>query len=1148
MTTVAEVEELSPVVLQRSASDPTASVWVGASAGTGKTRVLTDRVLRLMLAGTQPDKILCLTFTKAAASEMSNRINRTLARWATMPDADLTLALDELCGEPPGRDTQKLARQLFARVLDAPGGMKIQTIHAFCQSLLRRFPLEAGLPPHFTLMDDFTAAELLAEIRNHLLQDPPADVAAALAHVTGQVSEDAFAELMAELTRERGRLGRLIAEHGGVAGLARAVRRHLGVPPDATEAGILAAACETSAFEADLLRRAAELLCGGSATDQKRGQALAAWLADPDRRVDGFADYCSQFLTREGEIRKTLMTKGLAKTNPDLAEALRAEADRLKECMARCNAVAVAESTVALFTIAGAMVDAYDREKRRRALLDYDDLILTTAGLLRKPGVAPWVLFKLDGGIDHVLIDEAQDTNPDQWQVVAALAEEFFAGLGAREVTRTLFAVGDEKQSIFSFQRADPAEFARMRDHFQRRIGEARQGWRTVALETSFRSTAAVLAVVDAVFAAGSPARDGVGFDPGAALRHIPFRRGDAGLVELWPPLMPAEAEEAAPWSLPVEQEGGDDPARRLAVRIAQTIRRWLDEGEILESKGRPVHAGDVLILVRTRNRFFLELVRALKERDVPVAGADRMVLTAQLSIMDLMALADFLLLPEDDLTLATVLKGPLIGLGEDELFRLAHGRGNRTLWSALNLRADADPAFRAARDWLGRMLDRVDFMPPYELFAELLAAACPGDPVSGRRAILGRLGPEAEDAIDEFLGLALAYETNHPPSLQRFLAWLRAGEAEVKRELEASARKQVRIMTVHGSKGLQAPIVFLPDTMGVPVKSPPILWPDEEMSVPLWPPSRSREGEHCASARARADRKRDQEYRRLLYVALTRAEDRLYICGYRGKSEPPAGCWYELCRGALLNLPGVEQEEAATGEGTILRYRVVQTRPVAAPPPDAAGDAGTTSPPDWLRRPPPPEPEPTVPLTPSRPDGEEPPVRSPLGADDGRRFRRGRLIHALLQSLPDLPRESWPAAAERFLARAGRDLDAQARSEIARETLAVLDDPRFRAIFGPGSRAEAPVVGLVGGKALSGQIDRLCVTPDAVMIVDYKTNRPPPREVGDVPPVYLRQMAAYRAALAALYPDRPVVCALLWTDGPRLMALDGDLLDRYAP
>ncbi len=1137
-------DRLQPEIAQRRASDPAASAWVAASAGTGKTKVLTDRVLRLMLAGTAPEKVLCITFTKAAAAEMAIRINQTLGGWAVMEDGDLALALADLTGERPDRDTQDRARRLFAQVLDAPGGMKIETIHALCQSLLRRFPLEAGLPPHFDLLDERSAAELLAEARLRILQDPTLFVAPALAEVAGLANAEAFGELMGALSRERGQLARLRDRHGGVEPLVAAVREHLGLAPDEDRSAILAAASEAAAFDRLELMSAAEALLDGSKADVGRGGAIADWLAaSPEHRAAGFEAYATAFLTAEGTIRKTLVTKKTEATYSGTADALAAEAARVLAVMERCKAAAVADATGALLMVGTALVDAYGEEKRRRALLDYDDLILRTAALLKKPGIAPWVLFKLDGGIEHILIDEAQDTNPEQWDVVAALSEEFFAGGGASETVRTIFVVGDDKQSIFSFQRADPAAFADMRAEYDARIAAAEQALRKVALSISFRSTAAVLDLVDAVFSRGE-AGDGVADQFGGAIEHLPYRRGAGGLVELWPPVGPQAVEETEPWSPPTRQAVGDDPAARLAVRIADTVQGWISRGERLEDRGRPIHAGDVLILVRTRNRFFVELVRALKAHGIDIAGVDRMVLTRQLAAMDLIALAEFLLLPDDDLTLATVLKGPLIGLSEEQLFTLAHGRKGR-LWPALRDASGRDPAFRAAAEYLSGVLAEVDFRPPYELFSRVLELPCPADPVSGRRAILSRLGDEAVDPLDELLALSLAFEIGQPPSLQRFLHWLAAGDAEVKREMEQGQLRRVRIMTVHGAKGLQAPIVILPDTMSVPRKSPAILWPDEDLPVPLWPPRRAVEDPESQAARQRANRRRDQEYRRLLYVALTRAEDRLYICGHHGSQAPADGCWFNLCRDAFAGLDGVERRAVPGWDGEVLRYHLPQTRPVAVATVDAAAPAPEL--PDWARRPPPPEPEPPRPLAPSRPAAEEPAVRSPFG-QDGARFRRGLIVHALLQTLPDLDAVARRPAAERFLAQEAHGLTPEQQSEIADETLAVLDGPDFAALFGPGSLAEVPVVGLVNGQAVSGQIDRLLVRDDAVLIVDYKSNRPPPEAVESVPPVYLGQMAAYRAVLRKIYPDRPISAALLWTDGPRLMPLPDALLERWAP
>lgn len=1157
---------------QRRAADPAVSAWVGASAGTGKTRVLTERVLRLMLAGTPPEKILCITFTKAAAAEMAERLHKTLAGWATAADRPLVEALQDLLDRHPTGAEETRARRLFAQVLDAPGGMKFQTIHAFCQSLLRRFPLEADLPPHFDLADERVAAELLTAARRRIILDPRSALIAARERLAADLNEEAFAELMTGLVAERGRLHRLLDGHQGLQPLLAALAATLDLPAGTSEAAVLATAAAEGAFAGSALRQAAALLLASDkTTDQGAGRLMADWLAaDPDSRARGFDDYALAFLTKEGTPRKSVPTKAVRQRHPDVAAAVETEAERIIRVRERRRAAAVLAGTAAVLTLGEALIVAYEAEKRQRALLDYDDLILAAGRLLDRPDIGPWVLYKLDGGIDHVLVDEAQDTNPDQWQVIAKLTEEFFAdaGAGARPPGhRTVFAVGDEKQSIFSFQRADPAAFGAMREHFAARVTACGATWRPVDLETSFRSTRAVLGLVDAVFE-DAGARDGLTLDPATPIRHIAHRSRAGGLVELWPALGDDDSQDEAPWTPPTVQGGGQKSYLRLAARIAATIRDWLDRGEMLEARGRPIHAGDILILVRRRNHLFTALVRALKERDVPVAGVDRMVLTEQLAVQDLLALADVLLLPEDDLTLATVLKSPLIGLEEERLFALAHGRTG-SLWQALGHAAEAgDAACRAAADYLAGLLARVDYVRPYELFAELLVRPCPADPVSGRRALLARLGAEAEEPLDELLALALAFERDHPPSLQRFRGWLEAGAVEIKREQEQAGRPQVRIMTVHGSKGLQAPIVFLPDTAGTPEdgnRAWPILWPDEDCPVPLWTARKDDADPVALAARRRHLDRQMREYRRLLYVALTRAADRLYIAGCYGRKAPAAGCWHALATAGMARLAEREPVERFETEiGTVLRCHLPQTEPVA-PSGDGVGEGRPAAPaaaplPGWCRRPPPEEPRPPRPLTPSRPSQADPPVRSPRGAADPGPFRRGRLVHTLLQHLPDLPAAARDAACRRFLAQPRHGLAPQDQAALAAETLAVLAHPDFAPLFGPGSRAEVPVVGPVAGLAadpgtgegppliLSGVVDRLVVTPAAVLIVDYKTNRPPPTKLAEVPPAYWHQMAAYRAALAALWPDRPIRCALLWTDGPRLMELPAAMLTAPTP
>ncbi|MFI4985902.1 MAG: double-strand break repair helicase AddA [Alphaproteobacteria bacterium] len=1152
---IAAISRRDPRIDQRLAADPAASVWVAASAGTGKTTVLTNRVLSLLLAGTPPGRILCLTFTKAAAAEMANRIARELGEWATISDPLLAKRLSELGDATPAGDMLERARRLFAQVVDAPEGLRIATIHAFCQSLLRRFPLEAGLVPHFEVLDERSAAELMERARDEVLLEaqPEADaaLAAALAEVTSHVSEDDFRALMAELANERGRVARALAKAGGVEAATKALYRRLGLAAgeSAVEVREKASADESLALSA--LHAAAAALAQGSAADRERGAAITTWLASsPAERARQFAAYVSQFLTKDGALRSTLATKAVREASPGAETTLRAEATRLAAVVERLKAAITAKASAALLRLGGAVLAAYEGHKGHQGFLDYDDLILSTQQLLARRGAA-WVLYKLDQGLDHILIDEAQDTNPDQWRVIAQLAEEFFAGEGAREVVRTVFAVGDAKQSIFSFQRADPAAFEAMRQHFAAQVAATEREWRSIALEVSFRSTPAVLRAVDAVFSRPEAA-DGV-VAAGEEVRHFANREGRAGLVELWPAVAPRERAERAPWSLPVGRERADSPPARLAALIAARIRRWTREGELLPSRGRPIHAGDVMVLVRRRTVFVEELVRALKAAQVPVAGVDRMVLTDQIAVMDLLALARFLLLPEDDLTLACVLKSPLVGLSEEQLFELAYARGDASLWHELASRADEDAAFAAAHAYLADLLRRVDFTPPYELFAEVLGSKGRPEERSGLKRMLARLGPEAQEPLEEFLALALAYERAHVPSLEGFLHWVRSGEAEIKRDPEASARDEVRIMTVHGAKGLEAPIVILPDTLQAPRKSPRLLWLDGGEAGFLWPPRREHEEAFAARLREAAKRKRDEEYRRLLYVAMTRAQDRLYVCGWRGRSEMGERNWYGLVRAGLEGIaePFVfdctgEIAEGWSGEGLRLRS------PQEVGPEEEKRHGGYPSLaeplPAWARALPAREPVPARPLAPSRPAEEEPAVRSPLGDEEGLRFRRGLLVHRLLEALPEIPPDARARACRRYLSRPAHGLGAEEQEAIARETLAVLGDPAFAPLFAAGSRAEVPLVGEVNGRIIAGQIDRLLVSESEILIVDYKTNRLPPASAQGVAPLYLKQMAAYRALLARIYPGRSLRAALLFTDGPRLMPLPNELLDAYAP
>ena len=1135
-----------PGIAQRQATDPLRSIWVSASAGTGKTKVLTDRVLALLLAGTSPHRLLCLTFTKAAAAEMANRINRALAGWAIADEEELQVEITSHTGSPANAVALRRARTLFAQVLDVPGGMKIQTAHAFCESLLGRFPLEAGLAPHFQVMDEREAAEIQHEAQARVLTRARyadgSPLAAALAEVTGHIHESEFYDLLVDLFSERGRLHRLIEQYGGLDQLTEAVFQTLGVAREETEESVKQATSVDTAFDGSALKVAAVAMVQGSKTDQKHGAIIVEWLeAHPAKRVRTLMSYMSVFFTQAGSRRATLINKDAETLNPAAPDTLAKEAARLEAVLMKIRSIVTARATAAMLLLVQSLLQAYEHCKRERGRLDYDDLILEARSLLEAKGGVSWVMFKLDGGIDHILIDEAQDTNPDQWAIIAALAEEFFAGDGAHDAERTLFAVGDPKQSIYSFQRADPEAFERMRSYFRARAQAISKPWEDVNLDISFRSTASVLQIVDTVFAQET-ARPGV-VEPDATLHHEAFRIGQAGVVELWPPVVPEEAEELLPWAPPVTGRWGQDPQTQLADGMAAQIRNWVENNEVLASKNRPLRAGDIMVLVRRRGTFVEKLVRALKRNNIPVAGVDRMVLSEQLAVRDLIALGEFLLLPEDELILATVLKGPLIRFSEDDLFDLAYDRGDENLWAVLRRRRAENPLYDFAAEELTALLARADFTPPFELFAEILGSR------GGRKKLLSRLGADANDPIDEFLTLAFDYERSQIPSLQGFLRWLDTDEIEVKRDLEQATRNEVRVMTVHGSKGLQAPVVFLPDSVQVPSQMPSLLWNKDGLF--LWPPRRRYAENQCEAALAAAAEMRDREYRRLLYVAITRAEDRLYVCGWHNRRRATKGNWYELVESAMAEV-GDPFEFDLTGitaqgwKGTGWRLSNPQQQDSELSRDDGRHAIAPGAMPEWVKRPPPAERLPPRPLTPSRPDDLEPATRSPVGSGTTDFFRRGLIIHRLLQLLPEISEPERATAAARFLKRSVHNLSEEDQKTYASEVLAVLAHPDFADLFGSGSRSEVPVTGRLGSHVVAGQVDRLVVQKDRVIIVDYKSSRPPPTDTAGVPRTYLRQMAAYRAVLHSVFPKRTIDCALLWTDVPYLMALPGELLDGY--
>lgn len=1091
---------------QNEASTPGNSTWLLANAGSGKTRVLTDRVARLLLQGADPQGILCLTFTKAAASEMQNRLFDRLGKWSMQDDASLRQALGGL-GETGPLDLNH-ARTLFARAIETPGGLKIQTIHAFCGALLRKFPIEAGVAPGFVEIDETQQSELAQEALDHVAETAP-EVFDAFAPL---LSDQTIAEMLAKVISKREELGAL-------AGLDSA-RAALGL---ASDVSVMSTAFDGS--ELGVMPGVLSVLSSTSAapaTVEKMRVTLAPidWAHPTEDDLGVLSDL---FLYASGSKENANAPKFNSMPPKKVQEELGALLGPLQDLMQRVAdakdaqlAVLAAERTAALHALAKLFLARYEEMKTLRGWLDFDDLILKARALLSDPSVAAWVLYRLDGGIDHVLIDEAQDTSPAQWDLIRLLTEEIGAGEGTRsDLARSFFVVGDKKQSIYSFQGADADGFDDMFGTFRRQLLST-TGLQALQLEHSFRSSPAILRVVDATFPEGHPVHS----------RHTAFHDRLPGRVDLWPLVPKAEETPDRDFRDPVDRIAPNHEAKTLAQRIASEVDRLVKIGTRIPTPDgdRPMTAGDVLILVQGRGPLFVELIRALKSQGLPVAGADRLKIGDELAVKDVLSLLRFLTLPEDSLSLAEALRSPLFGWSEDDLFRLAAQREEEFLWATLRNRADHYPKTMAILDDLR---GQVDFLRPYELIERILARH------DGRYRLMSRLGPEIQDALDELVHQAMAYEASSVPSLTGFVSWMDGQDFEIKREIDTDSNT-IRVMTVHGAKGLEAPIVILPDTLRTGKAAGSTMLPDDSANLLVIPPSKDRPS--ALRGLVEADRAADRaERERLLYVAMTRAETWLIVCGAGGPSDLSA-TWYGAVGDGMDRVEATDLE-CPTGTGT--RFELSDWPDSRQE--DAKPATSINAPPAWAFETAPPEPPRRPTLSPSDLDGAKALPGQPADADP---MRYGRMLHLLLEHLPETPPDRWDAVAPALLAASA---DTPFDGEVAgllEDARKVIEAPSCAHVFQAGL-AEVPITAEVPefGARLEGIIDRLIVEDDRVLVVDFKSNAAIPTSADQVPDGILRQMGAYSAALAQIYPGKPIETAILWTRGPVLMPLTHDIV-----
>jgi ATP-dependent helicase/nuclease subunit A len=1115
-----------PTPQQAEASDPNRTIWVSANAGSGKTHVLVNRVIRLILAGAAPQEILCLTFTKAAAAEMQNRLFSVLSNWALLSDADLGKEL-QLLDIANGQDARIEARQLFTRTLETPGGLKIQTIHAFAEKLLQLFPVEAGLTPGFRVLDDRKMEDMLQHARTDVLaaagHSPDRELAQSLARVELHAAENQFDVLSATIVRRRHDSTPLGSRAAIIADVAKALGLNSHETTSTFDQRI-------NAIDQAAYARIAVSLEAVPAMAKFDLVAALKRFSLATTTTEKLDSLKALFLNADGETpRKQLYLKDAAKRFSAETTWLDEQKTRVCEMLVQRDEHVRAEATGSLLHLSDLILRKYETRKRLQGTLDYADLIARARQLLTARDMAQWVLRKLDKDITHILVDEAQDTSPEQWDIVLAIAHEFYSGAGqARRsavLDRTLFVVGDPKQSIFSFQGADAMRFIETRAHVGRLVTGLGQAKPDVALLTSFRSAPEVLAFVDAVF--GDDAAYGaMGFTPEMEEPriHVPWRSDVRGLVEIWPMVESEDSAEPEAWEAPVDQQS--DGAHRivLARQIARRIRDWLDKKRIIASLKRPIVPSDILILVNDRQGIFSRLIAELRSAGVPVAGADKLSLLKSLAVIDLLAIGQCVLLPEDDYSLACILKSPFVPapMTDAMIEDIAYNRQRQSLHQRLEQSQDA--ACQKNSAVIAGWRESVHELGPYAFFAGIVATR--------RSVMLTRLGPEAGDATDAFLDLTLDYEQERGVSLAGFLAWFQSGEAMVKREMGTSA-DEVRLMTVHGAKGLEAPVVIIPDAAD-PMTADRSSIVYTESGVPIWALGGLTASAQIEDWKLARKIRAMQEHKRLLYVALTRARDELYIVGSMSKltkkdgaSRVSAESWYGFIETQLAKPHGLAlQTEGDGGRWFGLR----------------GGSAGQQCPKDNDLKPLPKWIDWTeAGLAPASARVQRRAVPE-MAQDQTARYdgNRGGLDFgiAVHDFLAHVSADTVEASVNMLAVRVGLD------AEIAHRLWCRIREADLAPFFGPGSLAEVEVIARLPEGEVMRRIDRFRVTEHAFYLIDYKTDALPPATLDPETPA-IRQIALYAQFVSDNYPDLEPHVALLWTHSGRLDFLDRELLTR---
>ncbi|MFY9589761.1 UvrD-helicase domain-containing protein [Rickettsia endosymbiont of Halotydeus destructor] len=818
--------------LQRQASDPKYSVWVAASAGTGKTKILTDRVLRLLIKGAEFKNILCLTFTNAAALEMKTRISNKLKNFALAEISTLKEELFSVTGEKPSANEIANAQTLYSKLLNTDTPLNIYTIHAFCQKILKSFPLEGGVTPEFQILDDSLLQDIFLQIKSDIYLNPKHS--SFINFLLSNFHETTIQDIFDEIITQKIKFKKLFTLEQPQTNNESLTAKQLLVMYDTVRSLLTKYSLNINPKEL--------------------------------------------FFTKDGSKRKNIFSRELQKQYPKLLVELENISTEIYRLDQLSKIEEVTYYSALLINFAQIFLKKYEQYKLDNNFLDYDDLIYYTQLLLNNDNME-WVLHKLEDDITHILIDEAQDTSPGQWEIISAIITEFNATVNPDS---SIFVVGDEKQSIFSFQGANLTVFNNVNNVLKNNLITANRKFKNITLDLSYRSTEEILQLVHKVFKQIKIDNPTLFISDNPLISSFrKINKSHSGSVELWP-LVIAEEKTELFWPLPEDHNKLLSSIELLIHKITDFIKTQLKSKKILPSTGKEIMERDFMILVRKRDEFSNKLINHLKQSGLNVEGSDRVTLKENLSVMDLTSIAKFVLLPDDDLNLASLLKSPIIGMSEQQLYELALNRGENSLWATL----------------FNNILLYKEFYLKLSYLIEIYQTSNAGNfflsvinNLNLRETLNITNGADSDDAINELLSLSADYAHKIDNSLQGFIAWFENNDIKIKRDIEHSDK--IRIMTVHGSKGLQSPVVILCDNTIMPINRNKFIWTEDgEM---FFSTKTNSSPDFFKELKAQEQQKDIQEYIRLLYVAMTRAEDHLIICGYSNKIKIPENCWYGL-------------------------------------------------------------------------------------------------------------------------------------------------------------------------------------------------------------------------------------------------------------